>query len=80
MSVDEALTQASRGGTLKFDPNTNELVRAESGVLDDALKDVNQFQNQSHNLLEDAIFQSRKLNKDGALVGQTLRERISRKS
>nr|WP_088327007.1 hypothetical protein [Bacillus cereus] len=70
MSVDEALlTQASRGGRLKFDPNTNELVRAESGVLDDALKDVNQFQNQSNNLLEDAIFQSRKLNKDGAAVG-----------
>lgn len=70
MSVDEALlTQASRGGTLKFDPATGELVRAESGVLDDALKDVNQFQNQSHNLLEDAIFQSRKLNKDGAAVG-----------
>lgn len=70
MSIDEALlTQASRGGRLKFDPNTNELVRAESGVLDDALKDVNQFQNQSNNLLEDAIFQSRKLNKDGAAVG-----------
>lgn len=70
MSVDEALlTQASRGGTLKFDPVTNELVRAESGVLDDALKDVNHFQNQSRNLLEDAIFQSRKLNKDGAAVG-----------
>ncbi|HDR5269509.1 hypothetical protein E8M24_18810 [Bacillus thuringiensis] len=70
MSVDEAvLTQASRGGTLKFDPASGELVRAESGVLDDALKDVNQFQNQSHNLLEDAIFQSRKLNKDGAAVG-----------
>ena len=70
MSVDEALlTQASRGGTLKFDPNTNELVRAESGVLDDALKDVNQFQNQSHNLLEDAIFQSRKLNKRRRAVG-----------
>ena len=57
MSVDEVLlTQASRGGTLKFNPNTNELVRAESGVLDDAQKDVNQFQN-------------RRLNKDGTAVG-----------